>query len=166
MADALIGLGGNLGDVEATFRDALARLEAGGCRIVATSSIWMTPPWGVTDQPAFLNACLRVESELTARALLDLCLATETALGRVRDQKWGPRTLDLDVLDVDGRSVVEPGLTLPHPWISERAFVLIPLAEIVPDRPIGGRTVAEMAKAIDAGGMARIGPLPMPRASV
>ena len=164
MADALIGLGGNLGDVEATFHAAIARLEDGGCRIVAASSIWRTPPWGVTDQPAFLNACLRVETELTARALLDLCLATETALGRVRDQKWGPRTLDLDVLDVDGRSVVEPGLTLPHPWIAERAFVLVPLAEIVPDRPIGGRTVAEMAATIDADDMERIGPLVASRA--
>lgn len=165
MADALIGLGGNLGDVAATFRTALARLEAGGCRIVATSSIWKTPPWGVTDQPPFLNACLRVETALTPRALLDLCLATETALGRVRDRKWGPRTLDLDVLDVDGRAVAEPGLTLPHPFLAERAFVLIPLAEIVPDRVIAGRTVAAMAAAIDAGGLERFGRLNPPSAT-
>jgi 2-amino-4-hydroxy-6-hydroxymethyldihydropteridine diphosphokinase len=159
MADALIGLGGNLGDVAATFREALRLLEAGGCRIVATSSIWQTPPWGMTDQPAFLNACIRVETALSPRALLDLCLATETALGRVRTTKWGPRTLDLDVLDVDGRPIEEPGLTLPHPWIAERAFVLIPLAEIAPDRVIAGRPVAAMAAAIDAGGLERIGPL-------
>lgn len=156
MADALIGMGGNLGDVAATFRSAIARLEAAGCRVVARSSLWRTPPWGVTDQPAFLNACVRVETDLAPRALLDLCLATETALGRVRDRKWGPRTLDLDLLDVDGRTIDEPGLTLPHPWIGDRAFVLIPLAEIAPNTEIGGRTVAAMAAAIDHAGLERI----------
>lgn len=159
MADALIGLGGNLGDVAATFRAALVALEAGGCRIVAKSSLWKTPPWGVTDQPPFLNACLRVETDLDPRALLDLCLATETALGRVRDLKWGPRTLDLDLLDVDGRTVDEPGLTLPHPWIADRAFVLVPLAEIAPARTIAGRRIADMAVTIDPAGLERIGPL-------
>lgn len=159
MPDALIGLGGNLGDVGATFRAALAALEAGGCRILAASSIWKTPPWGRTDQPAFLNACIRVETDLAPRALLDLCLSTETALGRVRSEKWGPRTLDLDVLDVDGRTVDEPGLVLPHPFLAERAFVLLPLAEIVADRTIGGRTVAAMAAAVDASGLERLGPL-------
>ena len=159
MADALLGLGGNLGDVAATFAAALAALEAGGARVVARSSLWRTPPWGMTDQPAFLNACVRVETDLAPRALLDLCLATETALGRVRTQKWGPRTLDLDVLDVDGRSVVEPGLTLPHPFVAERAFVLLPLAEIAPERVIAGRRIADMAAAIDAAGLERLGPL-------
>ena len=159
MPDALIGLGGNLGDVRATFRAALAALEAGGCRIVASSSIWKTPPWGKTDQPAFLNACVRVETDLAPRAVLDLCLSTETALGRVRSEKWGPRTLDLDVLDYDGRAIDEPGLILPHPFLAERAFVLLPLAEIVADRTIAGRTVAVMAEAADASGLERIGPL-------
>ena len=155
MADALIGLGGNLGDVAATFEAALARLAAAGVAVVARSSIWRTPPWGKTDQPAFLNACVRVETSLSPRALLDLCLATETALGRVRTDRWGPRTLDLDLLDVDGATVAEPGLTLPHPWIAERAFVLLPLAEIAPDRLIAGRRVADMAAAIDATGLER-----------
>ncbi|MCE1237702.1 MAG: 2-amino-4-hydroxy-6-hydroxymethyldihydropteridine diphosphokinase [Hyphomicrobiales bacterium] len=158
MADALIGLGGNLGDVATTFRAALLRLEAGGCRIVAKSSLWRTPPWGVTDQPAFLNACVRVETELAPRALLDLCLETETALGRIRLEKWGPRAIDLDLLDVDGLTVDEPGLTLPHPYLGERAFVLVPLAEIAPERRIAGRSVAEMAEAIERGGLERIGP--------
>jgi 2-amino-4-hydroxy-6-hydroxymethyldihydropteridine diphosphokinase len=157
MADALIGMGGNLGDVAATFRAALTRLEAGGCRIVARSSLWRTPPWGVADQPAFLNACIRVETDLSPRALLDLCLATETALGRVRTEKWGPRTLDLDLLDVDGRTVDAPGLTLPHPWIGERAFVLVPLAEIAADRVVAGRSVGEMAAASDRAGLERVG---------
>lgn len=159
MPDALIGLGGNLGDVSATFRAALAALEAGGCRLLAASSIWKTPPWGKTDQPAFLNACIRVETALAPRALLALCLTTETALGRVRSEKWGPRTLDLDVLDVDGRTVDEPGLVLPHPFLAERAFVLLPLAEIVPEQTIAGCRVADMAAAVDASGLERMGPL-------
>lgn len=159
MADALVGLGGNLGDVAATFHAALARLRTGGGRILAASSIWRTPPWGRVDQPAFLNACVRLETDLSPRALLDLCLSTETALGRVRNEKWGPRTLDLDLLDVDGQAVDEPGLTLPHPWIAERAFVLVPLAEIAPDRRIAGRRVADLAAAIERGEMTPIGPL-------
>jgi len=158
-ADALVGLGGNLGDVAATFRAALARLAAGGVRVVARSSIWRTPPWGKTDQPAFLNACVRVETALSPHELLALCLSTETALGRVRTEKWGPRTLDLDLLDVAGVTLATPDLTLPHPFVAERAFVLVPLCEIVPDRMIGGRSVAAMRGAIDAAGLVSIGPL-------
>lgn len=157
-SDALVGLGGNLGDVATTFRRALATLEAAGCRIVARSSLWKTPPWGKTDQPAFLNACIRLETDLEPEALLDLCLTTETALGRVRAEKWGPRTLDLDLLDVAGIRRDTPRLTLPHPFLADRAFVLAPLAEIVPDREIGGRRVADLAAAVDASGLERIGP--------
>ncbi len=157
--DALIGLGGNLGDVAATFRAALARLEAGGVDVIARSSIWKTPPWGKTDQPAFLNACVRVETTLSPHDLLALCLSIETALGRVRTEKWGPRTLDLDLLDVAGVTLATPDLTLPHPFVAERAFVLAPLAEIVPDRRVGGRTVAAMLAAIDTAGLEPIGPL-------
>ena len=153
MADALVALGGNLGDVAATFEAALAALEAGGCRILARSSNWRTPPWGFTEQPAFVNACVRLETELSPRALLTLCLATEDALGRRREIHWGPRTLDLDVLDYDGLTIVEPGLTLPHPLIAERAFVLVPLCEIAPDRVIAGRTVAALRASIDTAGI-------------
>lgn len=153
MADALIGLGGNIGDVAATFDRAVTHLEAGGCRILARSSNWKTPPWGLTDQPAFVNACIRLETNLSARALLDLCLATENALGRRREIHWGPRTLDLDVLDYDGLTIAEPGLVLPHPFVAERAFVLVPLAEIAPDRVIAGRTVAALRAAVDTTGI-------------
>lgn len=155
MPEALIGLGGNLGDVAATFERALAALEAGGVRVVARSSNWKTPPWGKTDQPAFVNACVLTETALTPRALLDLCLAVETSLGRRREEKWGPRVIDLDVLDVDGRSVDEPGLILPHPHLAERAFVLVPLAEIVPDRVIAGARVREHLAKVDARGVER-----------
>jgi 2-amino-4-hydroxy-6-hydroxymethyldihydropteridine diphosphokinase len=156
MAEALIGLGGNLGDVATTLERALERLEAGGARVLARSSNWQTPPWGVTDQPAFVNACVLVETALGPRALLDLCLATETALGRRREMKWGPRVIDLDVLDYDGREVDEPGLRLPHPHLAERAFVLVPLAEIVPDRVVAGARVRDHLAKIDATGVERM----------
>jgi 2-amino-4-hydroxy-6-hydroxymethyldihydropteridine diphosphokinase len=156
MAEALIALGGNLGDVAATFEAALARLEAAGVRIRARSSNWRTPPWGLLDQPAFVNACIAVETDLAAEPLLDLLLATETELGRVRTVRWGPRTLDLDLLDFDGATIATDRLTLPHPRIAERAFVLVPLAEIAPDRTIGGVRVADLLARVDATGIERL----------
>ena len=156
MPEALIGLGGNLGDVAATLDEAIRRLRAGGAQVVARSSNWKTPPWGLIEQPAFVNACVAVTTELTPRELLDLCLATETSLGRRREVKWGPRVIDLDVLDYDGRDVDEPGLRLPHPFLTERAFVLAPLAEIAPDRVVAGATVAEHLAKVDASGVERI----------
>lgn len=156
MADALLGLGGNLGDVGATFEEAIARLEAGGVRLLARSSTWRTPPWGLTDQPAFLNVCLHVETALDPRALLDLCLTIERDFGRLRDTRWGPRTLDLDILDIAGVTVSEPDLVLPHPWLTMRPFVLIPLAEIVPDRLVAGRTITDWAATVDPTGLERI----------
>ena len=155
MPEALIGLGGNLGDVPATLEAAIAGLVAGGVRVVARSSNWKTPPWGVTDQPPFVNACILVETALGPRALLDLCLSVEASLGRRREVKWGPRVIDLDVLDVDGRSVDEPGLVLPHPHLAERAFVLVPLAEIVPDRVVAGGRVRDHLAKVDARGVER-----------
>jgi 2-amino-4-hydroxy-6-hydroxymethyldihydropteridine diphosphokinase len=156
MAEALIGLGGNLGDVAATLDEAISRLQAGGARVVARSSNWKTPPWGVVEQPAFVNACVAVTTELSPRGLLDLCLATETSLGRRREVKWGPRVIDLDVLDYDGRDIDEPGLCLPHPFLTERAFVLAPLAEIAPDRVVAGAPVRDHLAKVDAVGLERI----------
>ena len=156
MPEALIGLGGNLGDVAATLETALVRLAAVGVRVIARSSNWKTPPWGPIEQPAFVNACALVETELAPRALLDLCLAVEASLGRRREVRWGPRVIDLDVLDYDGRRIDEPGLSLPHPRLTERAFVLVPLAEIVPDRVVAGASVAEHLAKVDAGGVERV----------
>ncbi len=156
MAEALIGLGGNLSDVAATIEQALAALEADGVRVLARSSNWRTPPWGKTDQPAFVNACILAETGLEPRALLDLCLEVERRLGRRREERWGPRVIDLDLLDVDGRVIDEPGLTLPHPRLSERAFVLVPLAEIAPDRVVAGARVRDHLAAVDTAGIERI----------
>jgi 2-amino-4-hydroxy-6-hydroxymethyldihydropteridine diphosphokinase len=156
MAEALIGLGGNLGDVPATLVAAVDRLAAAGPIVRARSSLWRTPPWGRVDQPPFVNACVAVTTTLSPEALLGLMLAIEAELGRVRSERWGPRTIDLDLLDVDGLITTGDRLTLPHPRIAERAFVLVPLAEIAADRRIGGRRIADLLAAVDRSGIERI----------
>jgi 2-amino-4-hydroxy-6-hydroxymethyldihydropteridine diphosphokinase len=156
VADVLLGLGANVGDPAATIAAALARLDDAGVRIVARSSLYRTAPWGKTDQPAFVNACALAQTELSPRALLDGILAIELALGRRRGERWGPRTIDIDILDYDGRALDEPGLTLPHPRLTDRAFVLVPLAEIAPDHVVAGRAVRDWAASIGASGVTRL----------
>jgi 2-amino-4-hydroxy-6-hydroxymethyldihydropteridine diphosphokinase len=138
---AYIGVGANLGDREATMRAALAALGATpGVRVVAVSSFRETEPVGYLDQPRFLNAAAAVETELDARGLLDALLAVEQSLGRTREgTRFGPRTIDLDLLLFGDEQVDEPGLTVPHPRLHERAFVLEPLAELDPALVVPGR---------------------------
>ena len=151
---AFIGLGGNLGDPRAAMRAALARLDADPLtQVVRVSSLYRTPPWGKTDQPDFLNAVVEVETRLSPRQLLDLCLTVEAELHRVRTERWGPRSIDLDVLAYGDRMVEEEGLRIPHPRIAERAFVLVPLAEIAPDLAIGGRTARDLLAGLESGGI-------------
>ncbi|WP_029057955.1 2-amino-4-hydroxy-6-hydroxymethyldihydropteridine diphosphokinase [Stappia stellulata] len=142
---AALGLGSNMGDTRANLDAALRGLsESDGLRVVARSSGYRTPPWGPVPQDDYRNACALVETTLAPRALLDLCLSVERALGRVRDVRWGPRLIDIDVLIYGEERVEEDGLSIPHPRMGERAFVLVPLAEIWPDAPLGdGRTAAE-----------------------
>ncbi|MBV1705449.1 MAG: 2-amino-4-hydroxy-6-hydroxymethyldihydropteridine diphosphokinase, partial [Hyphomicrobiales bacterium] len=121
------------------------------------SSLHRTAPWGPVAQPDFLNACAIVETALAPRDLLALCKAAERAAGRLVRERWGPRELDVDILDLEGVALDEPGLTLPHPRLFERAFVLVPLAEIAPGLMIAGRRVADAAAAIDCAGVTRIG---------
>lgn len=159
MAEALIGLGGNVGDARATLDRAVATFCDGeAVRLIARSSDYRTPAWGVTEQAPFINLCLLVATGLAPRLLLDRALAVEREFGRdrSREQRWGPRTVDIDILAYDDLAVDEPGLTLPHPRLFERAFVLVPLAEIVPDRRIAGRRVRDAAAAIDAAGIERL----------
>ena len=156
MADVLLGLGGNVGDPAATIAAALARLEEAGVIIAARSSLYRTAPWGKTDQPPFVNACAVARTDLHPRALLDRILTVESDLGRRRGERWGPRTIDIDILDYDGLALDEPGLTLPHPRLTERGFVLIPLAEIAPDRVVAGRPVRDWAAEADASGVTRL----------
>jgi len=133
MARAYVALGANLGDREATIRAALADLEdAEGVRVVAVSTLRETEPVGYLDQPPFLNGAAELETSLDPGALLELLLAVERRHGRVREgvPPQGPRTLDLDLLLFGSARIDEPGLTIPHPRLHERAFVLEPLAEL------------------------------------
>jgi 2-amino-4-hydroxy-6-hydroxymethyldihydropteridine diphosphokinase len=161
MPEALLGLGGNVGDVRTTLDRAVAMLCDGReVRLEARSSDYRTPPWGVEDQPPFVNLAIAVETTLTPQALLARAQAVETALGRdrVHERRWGPRPVDIDILAYDDLTLDEPGLTLPHPRLFERTFVLVPLAEIVPKRTISGIAVREALARLDAAGIERLPP--------
>jgi 2-amino-4-hydroxy-6-hydroxymethyldihydropteridine diphosphokinase len=161
MAEALLGLGGNVGDVRATLDEAVALLADGkAVKLLARSSDYATPPWGVTDQPPFVNIAIAVETTLSPRALLDRALNVERALDRdrTRERRWGPRTIDIDLIAYDDLALEEPRLTLPHPRLFERAFVLVPLAEIVPDRVISGVRLRDALARVDASGIERLAP--------
>ena len=159
MSEALIALGGNVGDARATINDAIRQLCDGtDVRLRARSSDYRTPPWGVHDQPPFVNVCIAVETGLSPADLLARALSVERALGRdrAREQRWGPRRIDIDILAYDDSRLDTPELQLPHPRLFERAFVLVPLAEIVPDRLIGGRRVRDGLAAMDAAGIEKL----------
>jgi len=161
MAEALVGLGGNIEEVRATLDRAVAAFcDESDVRLVAQSSDYATPPWGVVDQPPFVNRCIAIETKLTPRALLDRALAVERTLGRdrARERRWGPRPVDIDLLAYDDVAIAQPDLTLPHPRLFERAFVLVPLAEIVPDRVIAGVRVRDALARVDTRGIEKLDP--------
>ena len=146
MADVLIALGGNVGDVRATFKKAISSIRGmTQAVLVARSSDYATPPWGREGQAPFTNACIEIETGLDPHALLFTLHKIEKKFGRDRahETRWGPRTLDLDLLAYDDVRLDKPELTLPHPRLFERAFVLAPLAEIAPGRIIAGRRVSD-----------------------
>lgn len=150
MTRAYLGLGGNIGTPRRAMTEALGRLDASAdVSVVAVSPLYRTAPWGITDQPDFLNAVAAVETGLLPRALLDLCLSIEAGLKRVRRERWGPRLIDIDVLVFGTESVSEPGLQIPHPRMFERAFVMVPLAAVAPGLVVGGRSVAALAASLD-----------------
>lgn len=155
MPTAHIALGSNLGDRRATLASALAALAASpGIRVRAVSSVYETAPVGPPGQDDYLNAVAVLDTELSPHALLETCLAIEIAHGRVRRERWGPRTLDLDLLDHGGAVIGDDRLTLPHPRMHERAFVMIPFAEVSPAFTLSdGRTAAAIAAALDATGI-------------
>lgn len=136
-----VGLGANLGDREATIRRAVELLsDEDGIEVLAVSTLRETDPVGVEDQPRFLNGAAELETTLRPDALLEVLLGIERVLGRVRDGvRFGPRTIDLDLLLYDDETVDEPGLTVPHPRLHERSFALEPLAELAPALAIPGR---------------------------
>lgn len=161
MSEALLALGGNVGDSRAILARAVALLCDGeAVWLVARSAAYRTPPWGDPDQPPFINLCIAVETTLSPLALLARAHQVERALGRdrARERRWGPRTADIDILAYDDLTLDTPELTLPHPRLFERAFVLVPLAEIAPDRVVAGRRIGEAAAAIDGSGIERLSP--------
>ncbi len=159
MTDALLALGGNIGNSRAILNRAVALLCDGKLvRMTARSSDYLTPPWGFKYQPPFINLCIAVETTLAPRALLERAQRVELRLGRDRahEKRNGPRTADIDIIAYDELTMKTPSLTLPHPRLFERAFVLLPLAEIAPDRVIAGRKIGEAAAAVNASGITRL----------
>lgn len=161
MPTVYLGLGGNLGDRRANLRLACWRLEAGGVRLERCSSLYETEPWGVADQPRFLNAVCYGETDLTPAALLALAKQIERGLGRLPTVRYGPRPVDIDILLYGETQLASPDLSIPHPRLAERAFVLVPLAEIAPLARVPGTgcTVQELLEALgDVSGVERVGP--------
>jgi 2-amino-4-hydroxy-6-hydroxymethyldihydropteridine diphosphokinase len=161
MAEAFIALGGNVGDVRSTFDQAIAMFcDGSAVQLRARSSDYRTPPWGVTDQAPFVNAVIAVTTSLEPHNLLARAEECERALGRhrERERRWGPRSIDIDLLAYDDLILIDRDLILPHPHLFERAFVLVPLAEIAPDREIAGITVRQALARVDAGGIKRLPP--------
>jgi len=159
MADVLIALGGNVGDVRATFQKAISNIcGMTQAALLARSSDYSTPPWGHEAQAPFINACIEIETSLDPHALLFTLHKIEKKFGRDRtvETHWGPRTLDLDLIAYDDVKIDKPELTLPHARLFERAFVLVPLAEIVPDRIIAGRRVRDALAALSTDGILRL----------
>ena len=150
---AYVGLGANLGDREDTIRRAVALVDdLPGVSVVGVSSLRETEPWGPVEQPRYLNGAVAVETDLPPRELLEALLDVERRLGRARDdeERWGPRTIDLDLLLYGDLVLDQPGLDVPHPRLHERRFALEPLAELAPDVLVPGRgTAAELLRVLD-----------------
>lgn len=145
-----LGLGTNLGDRLRNLQKAVSSLSP-VMSVTAVSPIYQTDPWGVTDQPAFFNLCLEATTTLNPQTLLHYLKNLETELGRQKTIKWGPRLIDIDILLYNDKIVKANNLTIPHPHMTERAFVIVPLADIAPDliHPVTHQTIAELKTAVD-----------------
>ncbi|MDP9809008.1 2-amino-4-hydroxy-6-hydroxymethyldihydropteridine diphosphokinase [Rhizobium tibeticum] len=151
---ATLGLGGNLGKPIHAIAVALRALDQRpDCRVVAVSRLYRTPPWGKTDQSYFFNACAAVETTLGPEALLDVCLDIERGMKRERIERWGPRTLDIDILTYADVVQSAPRLELPHPRMKDRGFVLMPLADFAPELLVHGAPVREWLEKADVQGI-------------
>jgi len=151
---ASLGLGGNIGDPVQSMAEALRALNARpDCRVTAVSRLYRTPPWGKTDQDWFFNACALVETSLAPEALLDTCLGIERDMKRERKERWGPRTIDIDVLTYEGVEQSGGRLELPHPRMTGRGFVLMPLVDVAHDLIVAGRTIGEWLQDADVAGI-------------
>ena len=146
-----LGLGSNIGDRLGSLAGAVEALERREVRLVRSSRVYETDPVGGPPQPVYLNAVIEVETELEPRHLLRVCLEVENELGRVREERWGPRTMDIDILTYGDRDIFEADLVIPHPRMHERAFVLVPLLELDADPPLpGGREAETLSLGADA----------------
>jgi 2-amino-4-hydroxy-6-hydroxymethyldihydropteridine diphosphokinase len=172
MAEALIAFGGNIGSIGDTFDRAVSLLCDGtDVALITRSSNYRTAPWGDEDQPDFINCCLRIATALSPHALLDRAQTIERMLGRDRskERRWGPRPIDIDVLAYDDVTIDEPELKLPHPRLLERAFVLVPLAEIAPNWTVSGICIRDALDKLDVRGVTKLAApasgMPLPRRS-
>ncbi|MGL4337336.1 MAG: 2-amino-4-hydroxy-6-hydroxymethyldihydropteridine diphosphokinase [Turicibacter sp.] len=157
MAIAYLGLGSNMGDRKKYLHDAMNLLIATPhVSIMTLSSLYETKPWGYTDQDIFMNLVVKIETDLTPIQLLDFCQSIEQELGRVRLIKWGPRVIDVDILLYENEFIQTERLTVPHPFMTERDFVMVPLAEIAPKLIIGGSFVEDLANAFDKEALIKI----------
>ena len=155
--DAILGLGSNVGQKASNIEAAIEALcRDGDIRLVKRSRNYRTEPWGVLDQDWFVNAAVAVATQLPPAGLLRRCLHVEEVLGRVRTQRWGPRKIDIDILIYRDMVIETPELSLPHPRLQERSFVLVPLAELVPDLEIRGRAIKDWLAEIDHAGVVSV----------
>lgn len=157
MHQVYLGLGTNIGQRRHNLQQAMAALAA-AVTVTAVSAVYETAPWGVTEQPAFLNLCLSGWTHLEARELLQFVKQCEKQVGRQKTYKWGPRLIDIDILLLDDLVIQTEELTIPHPFLAERPFVLIPLADIAPDvrHPLLKQTMGELATAVAGSGVSRL----------
>lgn len=163
MPRAFIAFGGNVGEARATLARAIDKFCDGDkVRLLARSSDYITPPWGVTDQAPFINACIEIETPLSPHDLLKRAHEVERAFGRDRktERRWGPRPLDIDLLTYDDIRLDDADLVLPHPRLFERAFVLVPLTEIAPAAIVAGRSLKDALAGLDRAGIERLPPAP------
>lgn len=160
--EATIGFGSNLGDSASSIQAAVRCLtERADTTLVSVSHLYRTPPWGETDQPWFLNACALIATTLSPIELLEACKKCESKIGRQASYRWGPREIDIDILTYADESIDSERLTIPHRELMSRAFVLIPLAEIVPELVprAGGPSIGEAAATIDRTGVEKCEPI-------
>ncbi|MGM4981277.1 MULTISPECIES: 2-amino-4-hydroxy-6-hydroxymethyldihydropteridine diphosphokinase [Rhizobium] len=151
---ATLGLGGNLDNPKHAMALALRTLDSrADCQVVSVSRLYRTPPWGKTDQSFFYNSCAAVDTTLAPEALLEVCLGIERDMKRVRIERWGPRTIDIDILTYGELERAEPLLSIPHPRMTERGFVLMPLADFAADLTVKGRAIKDWLREVDVEGI-------------
>ena len=157
MMKAYLGLGTNIGDRLQNLTNAVKALNfLPGTKVVKISPVYETEPWGYTEQATFYNICAEVETELSSRALLGACLGVEAAMGRERPFKYSPRIIDIDLLLYEGERSDDPELRLPHPLIGDRAFVLIPLKDVLPSLALNGADYAKAYEMCEKNGINKV----------